>query len=56
MSNFLYPYMTTGETIALVIQTFVGKVMSLLFNTLSLSWLFPQGASVLFRGCSHCPE
>ena len=30
-----YPYMTTGKTIALTIQTFVGKVMSLLFNMLS---------------------
>ena len=30
-----YPYMTTGETIALTRQTFVGKVTSLLFNTLS---------------------
>ena len=29
------PYMTTGKTIALTIWTFVGKVMSLLFNTLS---------------------
>ena len=28
-------YMTTGKTIALTIQTFVGKVMSLLFNMLS---------------------
>ena len=28
-------YMTTGKTIALTIQTFVGKIMSLLFNTLS---------------------
>ena len=28
-------YVTTGKTIALTIQTFVGKVMSLLFNTLS---------------------
>ena len=28
-------YTTTGKTIALTIQTFVGKVMSLLFNTLS---------------------
>ena len=31
----LHPYMTTGKTIALTIWTFVGKVMSLLFNTLS---------------------
>ena len=30
-----HSYMTTGETIALTIRTFVGKVMSLLFNTLS---------------------
>ena len=30
-----HPYMTTGNTIALTRQTFVGKVMSLLFNTLS---------------------
>ena len=28
------PYMTTGKTIALTIQTSVGRVMSLLFNTL----------------------
>ena len=30
-----YPYMTTGKTRALTRQTFVGKVMSLLFNMLS---------------------
>ena len=30
-----HPYMTTGKTIALILQTFVGKVMSLLFNMLS---------------------
>ena len=30
-----HPYMATGKTIALTRQTFVGKVMSLLFNTLS---------------------
>ena len=30
-----YPYMTTGKTIALTRQTFVGKVMSLLLNMLS---------------------
>jgi len=38
--SFLYsptshPYMTTGNTIALTRQTFVGKVKSLLFNMLS---------------------
>ena len=31
-----HPYMTTGETIALTRWTFVGKVMSLLFNMLSM--------------------
>ena len=30
-----HPYMTTGNTIALTTWTFVGKVMSLLFNNLS---------------------
>ena len=36
-ANFMvqHPCMTTGKTIALTIQNFVGKVMSLLFNTLS---------------------
>ena len=35
MVQFSLPYMTTGKTIALTIWTFVGKVMSLLFNILS---------------------
>ena len=30
-----HPYMSTGKTIALITQTVVGKVMSLLFNLLS---------------------
>ena len=34
MVQFSYPYMTTGKPIALTIWTFLGKVMSLLFNTL----------------------
>ena len=33
--QFSHPYMTTGKTIALTRRTFVGKVMSLLFNMLS---------------------
>ena len=33
--QLLHPYMTTGKTIFLTRQTFVGKVMSLLFNMLS---------------------
>ena len=56
-----HPYMTTGKTIALSRQTFVGKVMSLLFNMLSrlviaflprskhllISWLQSPSAVIL---------
>ena len=35
MVQLSHPYMTTEKTIAWTIQTFVGKVMTLLFNTLS---------------------
>ena len=35
MVQLSHPYMTTGKTIALIIQTFVGKVISLLFDMLS---------------------
>ena len=35
MVQFSHPYMTTGKIIALTIWTFVGKVISLLFNMLS---------------------
>ena len=35
MVQLSHPYKTTGKTIALTRQTFVGKVMSLLFNILS---------------------
>ena len=34
MVQLSHPYMTTGKTIVLTICTFVGKVMSLLFNML----------------------
>ena len=33
MVQLLHPYMTTGKTLALTLWTFVGKVISLLFNT-----------------------
>ena len=33
MVQFSHPYMTTGKTIPLSLQTLAGKVMSLLFNT-----------------------
>ena len=48
MIQLSYPYMTTGKTVALTRRTFVGKVMSLVFNThLGLSKILFQGASVL---------
>ena len=56
-----HPYMTTGKIKALIRQTFVGKVMSLLFNSLSrlvitflprskcllISWLQSPSAVIL---------
>ena len=56
-----HPYMTTGKTVALTRQTFVGKVMSLIFNVLSkwvitflprskrllISWLQSPSAVIL---------
>ena len=46
--QLLHPYMTTGKSIALTRWTFVGKVMSLLFNMLSrlVVTLFFQGARI----------
>ena len=46
MVQLSYPYMTTGKTKALIICTFVSKVMSLFFNMLDWSQLFFQGASI----------
>ena len=50
-----HPYMTTGKTTTLTIQTFVNKVMSLIFTMLPRwSELFLQGAGVFkFHGSSH---
>ena len=61
MVQLSHPYMTTGKTIALTRQTFVGKVTSLLFNILSrlvitflprskcllISWLHSPSAVIL---------
>ena len=46
LSSSSYLYMTTGKTIALPRQTFVGEVMSLLTHCLVLSLLFFQGTSI----------
>ena len=50
-----HPYMTTGKTIALTRGTFVGKVMSLLFNMLcGLVIVFlPRSRRLSIHGCSH---
>ena len=49
------PYMTTGKTIALTKQTFVGKVMSLLFNTLSrlIITFLPRSKHLLISWLHH---
>ena len=61
MVQLSHPYMTTGKTIALTTWTLVSKVMSLLFNMLSmlviaflpssklliLSWLQSPSAVIL---------
>ena len=45
--------MTTGKTIALTIQTFAGKVMSLLFNMLSSFVMgFPGGSEGKESACN----
>ena len=47
MVQLSHPYMTTGKTIALAIQTFVNKVISLFFTTLSRFIMgFPGGSEV----------
>ena len=61
MVQLSHPYMTIGKTIALIRKNFVGKVMSLLFNTSSrfviaflprskhllISWLQSPSAVIL---------
>ena len=49
------PYMTTGKTITLTRWTFVGKVMSLLFNMLSrvVIAFLPRSRVFQFHGCSY---
>ena len=47
-----------GKTIALTIRTFVGKVMSLLFNMLSgfVIAFLSRSNCLLTDSCSHCPQ
>ena len=55
MAQLSHPYMTTGKSIALTIQTFVSKVIALLFNMLSrfLIAFIPRRKHLLIHGCSH---
>ena len=48
MIQLSYPYMTTGKTIVLTRQTFIGKVMSLLFHMLS-RLVFPSKEQASFN-------
>ena len=55
--QFSHPYMTTGNTIALTRRTFVGKVMSLLFNMLSrLIIAFLPRSKRLLISCLQSPS
>src|SRR5574341_1092692 len=57
MVQFSHPYMTTGKTIALTRWTFVGKVMSLLFNMLSgLVIAFLPRSKHLLISCLQSPS
>ena len=61
MVQLSYPYMATGKIVALTIQIFVGKIISLIFNMLSrfviaclprnkhllISWLQPLSTVIL---------
>ena len=52
MVQLSHPYMTTEKTIALSRWTFVGKVLSLLFN---IQWLF-IAESVYKTAALLCPQ
>ena len=53
--QFSHPYMTTGKTIALTRRTFIGKVMSLLFNMLSRLVIREGNGTPLQYSCLENP-
>ena len=55
MVHLSHPYLTTGKTIAFTIWTFVGEVMSLLFNMQSrfVKTFLPRSRSLLIHGCNY---
>ena len=58
MVQLSYSYMTTGKTTALTIWTFVSKVMSLFFTTLSrfVIAFLPRSKHLLFACSCQCPQ
>ena len=57
MVQLSHPYMTPGKTIALTKWTFVGKVMSLLFNMLSRFVIaFLPRSKLLLISCLQSPS
>ena len=57
MGQLSHPYMTTGKTIALTRQTFVDKIVSLLFNMLSrLVIAFIPRSKHLLNSWLHSPS
>ena len=58
MVQLSHPYMTTGKNTAFTIQNFVGKVTSLLFNTLSrfVIAFLSRSKYISCCGCSHHPQ
>ena len=55
MVQLSHPYVTTGKSIAFTMQTFVSRVMSLLFNMQSrlVIAFLPRSKHLLICGCSH---
>ena len=58
MVQLSHPYITTGKAIALTIQTFVSKMISLIFNSLSrfVIAFLPRSKCLLTCCCSRCPK
>ena len=56
MVQLSYLYMTARKILVLTLWTFVGKVMSLLFNKMSrfVIGFLPRSKSLLIHGCNHC--
>ena len=58
MVQLSHLYMTTGQILALIIWTFVSKMMSLFFNMLSMFVIafLPRSKHLLISWHTHCPQ